>query len=72
MCRKEETINRLFLHCEVATTIWSHFIDRFGLVRCGPMTMAEATKYWLGGHIVGLGVFFDKCYNFLFIGLFGE
>lgn len=58
MCHKEEeTVNHLFLHCEVAIAAWSHFIGRCGIVWCCPETIAALSLGW-EGILLAVGLFF--------------
>lgn len=42
MCRKEgEKIDHLFIHCEVVSLIWCHFINKCGLSWCNPNAISE-------------------------------
>lgn len=37
MCRRDgESVDQLFLHCKVAVSIWSSFIERCGVAWCCP------------------------------------
>ena len=56
MCGKEnETVNHLFLHCEVAVQVWNDFIRRCGIAWCCPKNIAEAANAWRGGCFIGCG-----------------
>ena len=53
MCGKEESINHLFLHCEVAALAWSNFIQKCSLAWCCPKNIAGMAESWLGGYFIG-------------------
>eukprot|EP00268_Persea_americana_P068029 TRINITY_DN9427_c0_g3_i1.p1 TRINITY_DN9427_c0_g3~~TRINITY_DN9427_c0_g3_i1.p1 ORF type:complete len:256 (+),score=22.30 TRINITY_DN9427_c0_g3_i1:1157-1924(+) len=54
MCQKEdESVNHLFLHCEVAASIWVHFLQRCGVSWTCPEKITEAAESWLGDYFVG-------------------
>lgn len=37
MCRfAEETVDRLFIYCEIGSSIWNHQVHRFGISWCSP------------------------------------
>lgn len=56
MCGKDkERVNRLFLHCEVAVTVWCNFIGRCGLAWCCLKNIVEAADSWHGGCFVSCG-----------------
>ena len=56
MCHiKEESVNHLFLHCEVAVGVWGHFIGRCGVAWCCPEKIAVAAESWMGWHFLGSG-----------------
>ena len=67
MCGKEnETINHLFLHCEVAVQVWNDFIRRCGIAWCCPKNIAEAANAWRGGCFIGCGHFFMENDSFCY------
>jgi hypothetical protein len=49
MCKIcEESINHLFLHCEVATKMWSAFLQLFSVVWVMPHRVNELLGSWRG------------------------
>lgn len=39
MYGKEESVNHIFLHCEVAVSIWSNVIGKCGIALCCPKSI---------------------------------
>ena len=53
LCHREERVNRLFLHCELATYVWGHFLCRYRVVWCCVERIADVAKSWCGDYFVG-------------------
>jgi hypothetical protein len=49
MCKScEESIDHLFLHCMVATELWSMILQMFGVVWVMPRSVKEMLRSWRG------------------------
>lgn len=49
MCKTcGEFIDHLFLHCKVATKLWSALLQLFGVVWVMPQTVSELLGSWRG------------------------
>ena len=47
MCkRSEETVDHLFLHCEVASALWDAIFSRFGMAQVMPRQVFDLLAYW--------------------------
>jgi hypothetical protein len=51
MCkRNEQSVDHLFLHCEVTCTLWNAFFSRFQLSWVMPSSVADLfAAWWIGG-----------------------
>jgi hypothetical protein len=51
MCkRNKESVDHIFLHCEVACALWNAFFSRFGLSWVMPNSVADLFACsWIGG-----------------------
>ena len=48
-----ESIDHLFIHCDVATSIWSYFLKECGVSWCFSGSLAEAFEAWRGAPMFG-------------------
>ena len=51
--KEEESVDNVFLQCEVAFKMWSNFLGRCGFAWCCPKSIVDVTKSWLDGCFMG-------------------
>lgn len=66
----QEGFDHLFLHCDVTSHFWGHFLKVCGIAWCLPSLVGQLFDAWKGYHLVGCGLIPWKFTLFLFYGLF--
>lgn len=57
LCRRErESIDHLFIHCSVTSSIWGHFLNLCGVAWCFLGSLSGLVKAWRGSPMVGCSV----------------
>lgn len=57
LCGREmESIDHLFIHCGVASSIWRYFLNECGVSWCFPGSLAMLFEAWRGTPMIGKGM----------------
>lgn len=57
LCGREmESIDHLFIHCHVASSIWRYFLNKCGVSWCFPGSLAMLSEAWRGTTMIGNGM----------------
>ena len=70
--REMESIDHLFIRCDVATSIWSYFLKECGVSWCFPGSLTETFEAWRGIPMFGNSRILWRIILFPFFGQFGK